>query len=249
MPNGGTLLVETAQVELDEQYARSHPGVNAGTYGVIAVSDEGVGLSDEARDHLFEPFFTTKPPGAGTGLGLATVYGIVRQSGGHVSVYSERGVGTTFRVYLPSVPEDEDVGADDESGPPRRREPAERRATVLVVDDEPAVLQLMANVLGARGHTVIEAPTAAAALLAVDRHEGEIDLLVTDVVMPGMTGPELAAEVRARRPRLRVLMVSGYSEGAIELDDPERDDFLEKPFSPDDLVAHVESLLTRAIAS
>jgi two-component system cell cycle sensor histidine kinase/response regulator CckA len=248
MPNGGTLLVETAQVELDEQYARSHPGVSAGTYGVIAVSDEGVGLTDEARDHLFEPFFTTKPPGAGTGLGLATVYGIVRQSGGHVSVYSERDVGTTFRVYLPSVTESVSGDEGEEvPGPPRRR-PAERRATILVVDDEPAVLQLVSSVLAARGHLVIEAPNAAAGLLAVDRHEGEVDLLVSDVVMPGMTGPRLAAEVRARRPSIRVLLVSGYSEGPIGLDDPARDGFLEKPFTPDELIARVEALLGEAAA-
>ncbi|HEU4673257.1 MAG TPA: PAS domain S-box protein [Candidatus Limnocylindrales bacterium] len=245
MPEGGTLLVETAQVELDERYARSHPDVSAGTYGVIAVSDEGVGLTDEARDHLFEPFFTTKPPGAGTGLGLATVYGIVRQSGGHVSVYSERGVGTTFRVYLPSVTEAVAADADDETPQAPRRRPAERRATILVVDDEPSVLQLVSSVLSARGHVVIEAPNAAAGLLAVDRHEGDVDLLVTDVVMPGMTGPDLAAEVRARRPSIRVLLVSGYSEAAIALDDPARDDFLDKPFTPDELIARVEALLAR----
>jgi two-component system, cell cycle sensor histidine kinase and response regulator CckA len=201
-------------------------------------------LSEEAREHLFEPFFTTKPPGAGTGLGLATVYGIVHQSGGHVSVYSESGVGTTFRVYLPSV---EGAGVADEAEGDRieatRRPPARRRGTILVVDDEPAVLRLMASVLSARGHSIIEAPNAAAGLLAADRHEGEIDLLVTDVVMPGMTGPQLAAQVRAARQSIRVLLVSGYSEAAIALDDPSRDDFLEKPFTPDELVAHVEELL------
>jgi two-component system, cell cycle sensor histidine kinase and response regulator CckA len=243
MPDGGTLLVETARVELDEQYARSHPGVSAGTYGVIAVSDEGVGLTEEAREHLFEPFFTTKPAGAGTGLGLATVYGIVHQSGGHVSVYSQTDVGTTFRVYLPSVDEEVDTSGSDEPGEPPRRRPAERRATILVVDDEPAVLHLMAGVLSARGHVVIEAPNAAAGLHAAERHDGEIELLVTDVVMPGTTGPRLAAEVRAVRPSIRVLLVSGYSESAIALDDPSRDDFLEKPFTPDELVAHVEALL------
>jgi PAS domain S-box-containing protein len=244
MPDGGTLLVETARVELDERYARSHPGVMAGTYGVIAVSDEGVGLSDEARDHLFEPFFTTKPPGAGTGLGLATVYGIVRQSGGHVSVYSEPGVGTTFRVYLPSVdePVPTDRIGDDAPEPPRRR-PAPRGATILVVDDEPSVLQLMASILGSHGHAVIEAPSAAAGLLAADRHDGEIDLLITDVVMPGMTGPQLATEIRRRRPSIAVLLVSGYSEATIALDDPTRDDLLEKPFTPDDLVARVDALI------
>jgi two-component system, cell cycle sensor histidine kinase and response regulator CckA len=247
MPNGGTLLVETALVELDEPYARSHPGVSAGTYGVIAVSDEGVGLSEEAREHLFEPFFTTKPPGAGTGLGLATVYGIIHQSGGHVSVYSEPGVGTTFRVYLPSVDAvSAQDGADGDRGGAARRPPARRRGTILVVDDEPAVLRLMASVLAARGHVVTEPPNAAAGLLAADRHEGEIELLVTDVVMPGMTGPQLASQVRAVRPSIRVLLVSGYSEAAIALDDPSRDDFLEKPFTPDELIAHVEELLAAA---
>jgi PAS domain S-box-containing protein len=243
MPRGGTLLVETARVELDEQYARSHPGVAAGTYGMIGVSDEGVGLSDEARDHLFEPFFTTKPPGAGTGLGLATVYGIVRQSGGHVSVFSERAVGTTFRVYLPSVDEAPTPEPGDGDEAPRRRAPAERRSTILVVDDDPVVLPLVSSVLSARGHTIIEAPNAAAGLAAADRHEGEIELLVTDVVMPGMTGPQLAAALRERRHDLRVLFMSGYSEAEIALDSPSRDDFVEKPFSPDELIARVEALI------
>ncbi|HET7027987.1 MAG TPA: PAS domain S-box protein [Candidatus Limnocylindrales bacterium] len=239
MPEGGTLLVETARVELDEPYARSHPGVGAGTYGVIAVSDEGVGLTDEAREHLFEPFFTTKPVGSGTGLGLATVYGIVRQSGGHVSVYSERSVGTTFRIYLPAA---DGVVAEE---PPERvgRPPVARRATVLVVDDDPAVLRLMSSVISGRGHVVIEAPNGAAGLLAAERHEGDVELLVTDVVMPGMSGPHLAERVRSVRPSIRVLFVSGYSEATIVLGDPARDGFLEKPFTPDDLVARVETLL------
>ncbi len=245
MPDGGTLLIETARVELDEPYARSHPGVNAGTYGVIAVSDEGVGLSPEAKEHLFEPFFTTKGPGGGTGLGLATVYGIVRQSGGHVSVYSEEGVGTTFRVYLPSVdaPPDEDDGAFSGA----HRAPG-RRGTILVVDDDPAVLHLMSTVLGARGHVVIEAPNGTAALAAAERHLDEIELLVTDVLMPGMTGPQLATELRGRRASIPVLFVSGYSDGAVSIDDPTRSAMLEKPFGSDELVARVELLLSEAAA-
>jgi len=267
MPDGGTLLIETASIDVDPAFARLYPPLQPGPHALLAVSDQGVGLTPDAREHLFEPFFTTKEGGRGTGLGLATVYGIVRQSMGVISVFSEPGLGTTMRIYLPNVteaPPDRRAGHDGrtpaadpraeggDAQPPReagRRDWEEDRAatgrTLLVVDDEPEVRRLLEAILRRAGYRVLAAPHPAAALAAIRAHQGHVDAVVTDVVMPGMTGPELAEQLIAERPGLRVLFVSGLVEESFlarpEL--PGVSAFLAKPFSPDRLVGAVDALL------
>ncbi len=248
MPGGGDLLIETASVELDEAYAEAHSEIRPGRYVLLAVSDRGTGLSDEARQHLFEPFYTTKPAGRGTGLGLATVYGIVRQSGGHIVVFSEQEIGTTFRVYLPQVgPPSAPVATKPAAASVRRAPMRKPRtgATILVAEDDPSVRALLESVLAGRGHRVLAAPHGAAALLLASRHTGPVDLLVSDIVMPGMTGPQLAGELLRGRPDVPVLFVSGFSDA--ETVDRARvgrhSAFLPKPFAPDALLARVDELL------
>jgi PAS domain S-box-containing protein len=243
MPEGGILTLETAHVVLDAGYARTHLGVKPGRYVLLAVSDSGCGMDDEVRRHAFEPFFTTKEEGKGTGLGLSTVYGIVQQSGGTIWVYSEAGHGTTFKIYLPLVE------ADGEPTPPPPPAPAELagHGTILVVEDEPAVRRLAARILRDHGYAVLEAEDPDAARRLFAEHGPGIDLVVTDVVMPGSLGPALVAELRASRPELPALYTSGYTEGAVF----ERDvlepgaPFLQKPFMPDDFARAVAELLAR----
>ena len=210
MPRGGRLLIETAHVELDEPYAATRGDVEPGPFAMLAVSDEGHGLTDEARAHLFEPFFTTKPRGEGTGLGLATVYGIVRQAGGHIDVFSEPDFGTTFRVYLPSVHR----ARRQQREAPRPTAPAAaaRRVEgrVLVAEDDPVVRRIVAQTLERSGLVVEQAADGVEALDRLAR--GPLpDLLVADVRMPRLGGPELAAAAVARWPRLRVMFVSGHT--------------------------------------
>ncbi len=243
MPGGGNLLIETAAVELDEAYASMHADVEPGPYAVLAVSDQGPGISPEARDRLFEPFFTTKSDGGGTGLGLATVYGIVHQSGGSVSPYSEIGLGTTFRVYLPQVAE---PPAAVPSRAPRGPVPVMAAATILVVDDERPVRELIRSILSASGHRVLVAESGSDALVLSLDEEGPIDLLVTDVAMPGLSGPELVERIRVRRPDLPVIYVSGYPGDGIPQDRSSR--FLPKPFAPDDLLRRVHETLQAPVA-
>ncbi len=240
MPRGGQLTVETATAEVDEEYARGRPEMEAGRYVVLSVSDTGTGMSDEAMGHLFEPFFTTKEKGKGTGLGLATVHGIVKQSRGHIWVYSELGRGTTFKVYLPEV-----------GGPATEvEEPAPARAaggaeTVLVVEDDDSLRALVVRVLRSLGYRVLEAPEGTSALILSKTHDGSIDLLLTDVVMPGISGRELAEQIRVSRRRIKILYMSGYTENAIVhhgVLDPATA-LLEKPFTPDVLAARVRTVL------
>jgi PAS domain S-box-containing protein len=247
MPEGGRLLVETAQVELDEQYAAARRDVTPGRHAVLAVSDEGRGLSDEARAHLFEPFFTTKARGEGTGLGLATVYGIVRQAGGHIDVFSEPDFGTTFRVYLPSVEEPLAITADEDVPPPARR-PSHPTLTgrVLVAEDDPAVRRVVVETLTRAGLEVVAAGDGREALQRLLAGPSP-DLVVTDVRMPGLSGPELVREARARWPKLRVLFVSGHTgedtpDGFLQPGDR----LLGKPFSAEALVEAVGDLLLSA---
>lgn len=253
MPDGGTLLIETASIEVDPAFARLYPPLQPGPHALLAVSDQGVGLTPDVREHLFEPFFTTKEGGRGTGLGLATVYGIVRQSRGVISVYSEPGLGTTMRIYLPRVgaerghrPGRPPAAGDSGPGASAAGAPAggADTRTLLVVDDEPDVRQLLEAILRRAGHRILAAPHAAAAIAAVRAHGGRIDGLVTDVVMPGMTGPELAEQLRSEQPGLRVLFISGLVEDtfleAAAL--PAATGFLAKPFSPDRLLAAVDGL-------
>ncbi len=241
MPIGGQLTIETGNVLLDESYVRSYVNMAPGHYIVLAVSDTGVGMSPEVQARLFEPFFTTKDPGKGTGLGLATSYGIVRQHGGHICVYSEIGHGTTIRVYLPRT---EDVAA----APARHdvsKDMPQGAETVLLVEDEPAVRALAARSLRALGYTVIEAGDGVQALKVATEHAGTIQLLLTDVIMPQMGGKALADWVVRTRPGIRVLFMSGYTDNAITQHgrlDPGIV-FLQKPFSPAALAQKVREIL------
>ncbi|HWM10783.1 MAG TPA: ATP-binding protein [Solirubrobacteraceae bacterium] len=244
---GGRLTIATEHVTLDEAYFRLHP-VAAGEPGphvVLDVSDTGVGIDDVTMSRIFEPFFTTKPPEQGTGLGLATVYGIVRQSGGFVWAYSEVGRGTTFKVYLPAV--EAPVALSGEPGP--ETVPATSGRTVLLVEDDAAVRAVVRLMLEAHGLTILEAGEGGAALrLSEEAEPGELHLLVTDTVLPGPGGSELAARVRARHPRLPTLMMSGYSDAVAIRDGPLDPgvEFIAKPFTQADLSAKLAVLLGRA---
>jgi PAS domain S-box-containing protein len=236
----GRLIIETANVELDEAYARNRVGVEPGAYVMLAVSDTGHGMDADTRSHIFEPFFTTKEPGKGTGLGLATVYGIVKQSGGHIHVYSEPGRGSTFKVYLPRVYE----------GPERRRAELAGTAptgseTVLLVEDETPLREMIREVLELNGYRVLAAADPAAAIDAVQSHSGPIGLVVTDVVMPQKSGRDLADELRALRPEARVLYMSGYTDQIISEQDVLAPGafFLAKPFTTEALLRKIRDVL------
>jgi PAS domain S-box-containing protein len=211
MPNGGKLTIETMNVELDENYVREHVAVRPGSYVMIAISDTGIGMTEEIRGRIFEPFFTTKEPGKGTGLGLSTVYGIVKQSDGYVWVYSEAGIGTTFKVYLPRVNAPADVTPHETNGLPTYR----GTETILLVEDEDGVRALVRQILLKQGYTVLESRHGGEALLLCERHHGTIDLLLTDVVLQQMSGRELAERLTRLRPEMRVLYISGYTDDAI----------------------------------
>jgi nitrogen-specific signal transduction histidine kinase/ActR/RegA family two-component response regulator len=246
MPGGGRLTVETANVELGEDFVNTHIGSRPGPHVMLAVSDTGTGIDPEILPHIFEPFFTTKEPGVGTGLGLATVYGIVKQSGGSIWVYSEPGRGTTFKMYFPRV--DRPVDWAPESKPGQKGRAPSGNETVLVVEDEPAVRALTARVLEAAGYTVLQEGDPAEALKLYDGHGGSVHLLLTDVVLPGMSGKVLADTLAMKRGTpLRTLYMSGYTRDVIVHDgrlDPGVD-FLEKPFTPDGLLRKVRGALDR----
>jgi two-component system cell cycle sensor histidine kinase/response regulator CckA len=240
MPSGGKLTLETSNFVLDDEYARMHEGVSAGEYVAISVTDTGTGMDAETQLRIFEPFFTTKVVGRGTGLGLSTVYGIVQQSGGHISVYSEPGRGTTFRIYLPRV--------DELTSSAHRALPAEPVAgceTVLVVEDNEAVRTAISRILRRAGYSVLEAEGAADARALCSDSRRVIHLLITDVVMPQVSGPDLAIELSALRPELRVLFMSGYSGNAITRHGVLREGlmFLQKPFSPASVTHAVREVL------
>jgi CheY-like chemotaxis protein len=241
MPLGGRLLIETAGVELDAGYARLHPEANAGRYVMLSVSDSGLGMDDETRRRIFEPFFTTKPAGHGTGLGLSMVQGIVVQSGGHISVYSEPDRGTTFKIYLPAVADQ----AADAGLLPAGDAVLGGSETILVVEDLAEVRTFAAAALEAYGYRVIQAENAAEALLTCEREPGCIHLVLTDVVMPNLGGPELASRLRTLRPGIKVLLMSGYTDNAIAINGAleERFHFIEKPFSPEQLARKVRAVL------
>ncbi|HKV40061.1 MAG TPA: ATP-binding protein, partial [Blastocatellia bacterium] len=245
MPDGGRLTIETANVYLDESYAANHISVKPGAYVMVAVSDNGAGMDEEIMSHIFEPFFTTKESGKGTGLGLSTVYGIVKQSGGNIWVYSEPERGSTFKVYLPCVDEDVNPAVH-----PRLAE-SEHRGTeiVLLVEDETPVRQLAVRGLREAGYTVLEASGATEALrLIAEPANQQIEIVVTDVIMPGMGGKELADQVKTIRPDVKVLFVTGYTDNAIVhhgyLD--AGIDVLQKPFTPSALARRVREVLDRA---
>ncbi len=246
MPNGGRLLFETANATLDEEYARQAPEVTPGEYALLAVTDTGVGMDAATKARIFEPFFTTKQAGegcaGGSGLGLATAYGIIKQSGGHISVYSEPGHGTTFRIYLPRIKETAASQAEGELAASPASEPAPKSPpNILVVEDEPGVQHLVRDILAVHGYRIQAANGPHQALkLASDR----IDLLLCDVVLPGMNGRELAALIRAQQPQMRVLFMSGFtdrgvvSSGLIDAGA----EFVQKPFTAAALSAKVAEM-------
>jgi len=244
MPGGGKLFIETANVELDSAYNARHPIVRQGQYVLLAVSDTGTGMSAETQAHIFEPFFTTKAQGKGTGLGLATVYGIVKQSGGFIWVYSELEKGTSFKIYFPRV----DQPVERMSPVPSVSEAPGGTATILLTEDEQDVREVAREFLESGGYAVIEARDGAEALGFVNKHEGGINLLITDMVMPGMTGLELAARMKEKRPGLRILYMSGYSDRAaaesLQSDPSLR--LLTKPFSRWALLRAVHELLKQS---
>ncbi len=244
MPNGGRLTIETANVSLDEDYARNHPGATAGPHLVLSISDNGMGMTKEVQSHLFEPFFTTKPVGRGTGLGLSTVYGIVKQSGGTIWVYSEPGQGTTIKVYFPRA-----TGLED----PVMVRPAagshlHGSETVLLVEDDDKVRKTVSTILRRAGYHVMEADNGGEALLICEQHEARIALLLTDVVMPKLNGKQVAERLRAIRPGMRVIFMSGYTENVVVhhgvVDSGV--DFLQKPLTAETLLPKVREVLDRS---
>ena len=241
MPNGGKLVIETRNADLDQTYTASHPLMKPGAYIQLTVSDSGTGMDEETQSHIFEPFFTTKEKGKGTGLGLATVYGIVKQSGGFIWVYSELGKGTSFKIYIPRVDQaEEQPGAPEPTG-----ELPTGTETVLLTEDEQDVREIAREFLESGGYKVVEAKDASEAIELARQHNGAIDLLVTDMVMPGMTGQELAVHLQREYPGLCIVFMSGYSEhAATEMANADPSvRLLSKPFSRGAILRTVREIL------
>jgi PAS domain S-box-containing protein len=241
MPRGGKLTIETANVELDESYASKHVTAKPGPHVMLAISDTGAGMDAEIQKRIFDPFFTTKEKGKGTGLGLSTVYGIVKQSEGHIWVYSEPGHGTTFKVYLPRV----DKPVEAAGLPMTNAELLGGTETVLLVEDEPSVRSLVRTTLEAKGYQLLEATQATEALSIAEKHQGRIHLMLTDLIMPGMSGRLLAQKMADLRPETKVVYMSGYTDDAVVRHGGLGPGmaFLQKPFAPDALARKVRSVL------
>jgi nitrogen-specific signal transduction histidine kinase len=243
MIEGGKLTIETANVELDEEYARTHVGVIPGRCVMLSVNDTGVGITPEVRERIFEPFFTTKKEGEGTGLGLSTVYGIVKQSGGNIWVYSEPEKGTTFKIYLPLVnePLEEKKERVVKEASPRGNE------TILVVEDDEVVRKLAVRILREQGYRVLEASQGVDAFLICEEHKGPIHLLVTDVVMPKMSGRELAERITSIRQEVKVLYMSGYPDDTVAHHGilNEGMNYIQKPFTLEGLARKVRGVLDK----
>jgi CheY-like chemotaxis protein len=241
MPQGGKLTIEASNSYLDEDYCRQHPDVRPGQYVQISVSDSGSGMSDDVRARAFEPFFTTKDTGQGTGLGLSQVYGFVKQSGGHVKIYSEVSEGTTVKIYLPRFT----AGAPDEELPPPEVISPSSGECVLLVEDDDDVRDYLAEALRTANYQVIVAANGEKAIEVMEVHNGKIDLLLTDVVMPGMNGRRLAEQAISRRPDMKILFMTGYSRNAIvhhgRLDSGV--ELVQKPITGEHLAAKIRTLL------
>jgi CheY-like chemotaxis protein len=244
MPNGGRLTIQTANVVLDDKQCGEHAGARPGPHVLLTVSDSGCGMDEATRQRIFEPFFTTKPLGQGTGLGLSTVYGIIKQSNGYITAESEPGRGTVFKIYLPAV----DAEADDAIVSSADEEAFAGSETVLVCEDEEVVRTLACRILERSGYTVLSAENGTRGLEVAEAHDGAIDILVTDVIMPEIDGVKLAETLRETRPDLNVLYISGYAPNTIanEVAISERAVFLEKPFSLRTLLERVREVLDQA---
>ncbi len=242
MPDGGKLTIETANVELDEEYAHTHIAVTPGRYVMLSMSDNGVGITPEVRERIFEPFFTTKEKGKGTGLGLSTVYGIVKQSGGNIWVYSEPGQGTTLKIYLPQVDEPLEEMKDEVIG-----EVLQGNETILIVEDEEVVRKLTIRVLEKQGYRVLQASEGGKALVLCEEFKEPIHLILTDVVMPGMSGSKLVERLKEIHPEMKALYMSGYTDNAIVhhgVLEPGVN-FIQKPFNTDNLARKIRGVLDK----
>jgi PAS domain S-box-containing protein len=241
MPEGGRLTIETGEIDIDEEYCARNPEARPGRHIMTAVSDSGCGMTPEVLSRIFEPFFTTKEQGKGTGLGLATIYGIVKQSGGHISAYSEVGHGSTFKVYLPLTHEEATVPET----PPADKTAPHGEETILLVEDEESLRCVTQEFLSSKGYCVIVAEDFQKALEATENNSRHIDLLMTDVVLPGSSGPKLADHLSTFRPEMKVLFVSGYTADALVHGDLHRSDFafLSKPFSLNTLARKIRTIL------
>jgi two-component system, cell cycle sensor histidine kinase and response regulator CckA len=244
MPEGGKITIETANVEIDEAYARQHPAVKPGSYVILAVSDTGVGIDKEIQPHIFEPFFSTKEVGKGTGLGLSTVFGIVKQSEGAITVSSEPGHGATFTIYFPRHEEAPTVIREEKAEPLRGGS-----ETLLLVDDAAPLRQLTRRLLEDCGYTVLDSGDPRQVIHLAGQHKGPLPLMITDVAMPGLSGPALAEKLTAARPETKVLYTSGYADDAVFKPGALGPNcaFLEKPFTRDDLVRKVRELLDSSV--
>jgi CheY-like chemotaxis protein len=246
MPRGGKLTIETANLEFDESYVHEHPIVGHGPYVMLAVTDSGTGMDRDTQKRIFEPFFTTKEKGKGTGLGLSTVYGIVKQSGGYIWVYSEVGQGTTFKIYLPRV----DAAAASVGTAKVETELSQGEETILTVEDDTPIRRLISDTLRSRGYRVLEASNGDEALGTAGGHTEPIQLLLTDLVMPGMSGRVLAERMATLHPEAKVLYMSGYTDDAVIRHgglEPGTA-FLQKPFSPNTLAGMVREILDSGVA-
>jgi PAS domain S-box-containing protein len=241
MPSGGKLTIETANVELDESYARSHVDVKPGPYVMFSVSDTGAGMTPEVRERIFEPFFTTKETGKGTGLGMSTVYGIVKQSKGHIWVYSVQGKGTAFKIYLPRV----DEPLEEISKEVLKKELPRGNETILIVEDEEEVRKLAGKILERQGYRILETFNGDDALVACERSRSPIHLMLADVVMPGMSGSELAKLLKPLYPQIKILYMSGYTDDAIARHGvlEKGVDYIQKPFTMEGLARKVREVL------